>query len=254
MVSDFKNEPLTDFADAGNRAAFEKALNQVGAEADREYPLVIGGERVTTGDWISSTNPSVKDQLVGRVASAGQADAERALAAAERAFAEWSRFPSEERARVLLRIAAAMRRRRHELSATMVLEIGKAWGEADGDTAEAIDFCEFYAREMLRLGGSQPVTPLDGSDAELRYVPLGVGLAIPPWNFPAAIACGLCVSAVVCGNTVIFKPAKSHADYRGEARGDLRIGRPAARRRQLLARSRRPRRRLPRQPPADPFH
>jgi 1-pyrroline-5-carboxylate dehydrogenase len=207
MVPEFRNEPLTDFSVAANRSAFEAALGRVADEANREFPLIIGGQPVTTGRWIASTNPAEKGQIVGRVASAGPSEADRALAAAERAFAEWSRFPASERARVLLRVAAELRRRKHEFSATMVLEVGKTWVEADADTAEAIDFCEFYARDMLRLGGSQPVTTLAGNDTELLYVPLGVGLAIPPWNFPTAIACGLCVSAAVCGNTVIFKPA-----------------------------------------------
>ncbi len=206
-VAEFVNEPLTDFSQPQNRQAFAEALERVERESGREWPLVIGGERVTTGSWIVSQNPSSKEQVVGRVARAGRAEAERALAAAECAFASWSRFPAEERARVLLRAAALMRRRKHELSATMVLEVGKTWGEADGDTAEAIDFLEFYAREMIRLGGPQPVTTLRGTDNELVYLPLGVGLAIPPWNFPLAITTGITTSAAVTGNTVILKPA-----------------------------------------------
>lgn len=207
MLPLFRHEPLTDFALDANRQAMLQSLAGVESESDRSYPLVIGGERATTDRWIVSTNPAIRDRVVGRAASAGTAEADRALAAAERAFTDWSRFPAAERARVLLRIAAVMRKRRFELDATMVLEIGKTWTEADADTAEAIDFCEYYAREIQRLTGPQPLTTVPGVDNELVYEPLGVGLAIPPWNFPAAIACGLCVSAVVCGNTVIFKPA-----------------------------------------------
>src|SRR5206468_6324419 len=138
---------------------------------------------------------------------AGRAEADRALAAAQTAFETWSRTTAAERARVLLRTAAALRRRKHEFSATMVLEIGKPWPEADADTAEAIDFCEFYAREMLRLAGEQPLTRIPTEKNELRYVPLGVGAVIPPWNFPLAIMAGMTAAAFVTGNTVVLKPA-----------------------------------------------
>lgn len=207
MVPEFVNEPLTRFNDDAHRAAMEAALAKVEGERDREYPLVIGGEKVSTASWIISENPARKGQVVGRVAKAGPAQAEQAVVAAERCFAEWSGFPAAERARVLLRIAGKMRQRKFELAATMVLEIGKTWAEADGDVAEAIDFCEFYARDMLRLSGPNPVTVLGGTENELLYIPLGVGVAIPPWNFPSAIATGLVVSAIVAGNTTVWKPA-----------------------------------------------
>jgi 1-pyrroline-5-carboxylate dehydrogenase len=207
MVPEFVNEPLTSFAVEENRAGMERALARIAAERDKDYPLVIGGEPVTTGQWIEVTNPARKGERVGRVARAGREQAEQALCAAESAFASWSSFPAEERARVLLRAAARLRRRRLELAATMVLEIGKTWVEADADVAEAIDFCDFYARDMLRLAAPGPITTLAGNENELVYLPLGAGVAIPPWNFPSAIATGLVVSAVVAGNTLIFKPA-----------------------------------------------
>jgi 1-pyrroline-5-carboxylate dehydrogenase len=207
VLPPFVNEPLTDFRADDSRRAFEAALRLVEWEAGREWPLKIGGGEVETGQWIEPTNPADPRQRVGLVARAGRAEAEQAVAAAERAFPAWSTTPPEERARLLLRVAAIMRRRKHELSAQMVVEIGKTWGEADGDTAEAIDFCEYYAREMIRLGGPQPLVPAAGTDAELRYQPIGVGLIIPPWNFPCAIATGMVVSAVATGNCALFKPA-----------------------------------------------
>ena len=207
MVPEFVNEPLTDFSATANRAALEAALSRAANEGTPEHPLVIGGQRIVTDGWIESLNPARKGESVGRVARADQARAEAALVASERAFGEWARFPADERARVLLRIAGRLRKRKLDLVATMIREIGKTWVEADADLAEAIDFCEFYAREMLRLAAPQPVTTLRGNDTELIYVPLGPGVAIPPWNFPAAIATGLVVSAVVAGNTVVFKPA-----------------------------------------------
>jgi 1-pyrroline-5-carboxylate dehydrogenase len=203
----FVNEPLTDFGIPAHRQAFEEALARCEARMGVEYPLVIAGQRITTGSWIESRNPSQHDQIVGRVARAGQAEAGRAVESASAAFPIWSSVPADERARIGLRAAAIMRRRRHELSATMVLEVGKSWVEADADTAEAIDFLEFYGRHAERLGGPQPLTPVPGAHNELRYLPIGVGVAIPPWNFPLAIATGLVASAVVTGNTVVFKPS-----------------------------------------------
>lgn len=206
-LADFTNEPLTDLSQPDQRRAFETALARAESELGREYPLILGDERVTTGDWIESINPSRHDEVVGRVASANAAMAERALNAAERAFDEWSRLPGRERAALGLRAAEAMRRRRHELSATMVLEIGKTWAEADADTAEAIDFLDFYAREAARVDGPHDLVAHAGTDSHLVYVPLGVGVIIPPWNFPLAIATGMVAGPVLAGNTVAFKPS-----------------------------------------------
>lgn len=89
----------------------------------------------------------------------------------------------------------------------MVLEIGKTWAEADADTAEAIDFLEFYAREAARLDGPQEVVARPGTDSHLVYIPLGVGVVIPPWNFPLAIAIGMIAGPVLAGNPVVFKPS-----------------------------------------------
>jgi len=160
-----------------------------------------------TKDRIVSTNPAKPDEVVGYVARADRELADRAMATALAAFEEWSQVDPKARARILLKAAAIMRRRKHEFSATMVVEIGKNWAEADADTAEAIDFLEYYAREMYRLSEPQPLTRIPGEDNELYYIPLGVGLVIPPWNFPCAILVGMTSSSIVAGNTVILKPA-----------------------------------------------
>jgi 1-pyrroline-5-carboxylate dehydrogenase len=208
MVPEFTNEPLTDFSkSAPDRQAMEAALREVKGEFDRQWPLVIGGQRVTTTAWIDSHNPCQKQQIVGRTARAGQAEAERALNAAWTAFADWSRWQPAERARLLFKAAALLRRRKHVFSATMVYEAGKTWPEADADTAEAIDFLEYYAREALRLTEPRALPRLPGEDNELAYVPLGVGVVIPPWNFPLAITLGMTAAAIVTGNTAILKPA-----------------------------------------------
>ncbi|MBI4504562.1 MAG: L-glutamate gamma-semialdehyde dehydrogenase [Chloroflexi bacterium] len=207
MVPEFRNEPLTDFSRPAEREAFAAALAGARAERGREWPLVIDGQPVWTAAWIDSHDPCEKDQLVGRVARASRAEADRALDAAERAAHDWARLPAAARAGVLLRAAALLRRRKHDFSATMVYEIGKTWPEADADTAEAIDFLEFYAREACRLAAEQPLTRVAGTDNELVYLPLGVGVVIPPWNFPLAIACGMAAAPIAAGNTVILKPA-----------------------------------------------
>jgi 1-pyrroline-5-carboxylate dehydrogenase len=206
VVPEFRNEALTDFSLSASRQAFAGAIDALEGDA-HDYPLVIAGEHVTTGAWLVSHNPARQGTVVGRVAQAGRAEADSALAAAWTAFETWSRTDPAERARVVLKTAAALRRRKHELSATMVLEVGKPWAEADADTAEAIDFCEFYARAQLRLIKTQPLTRMVGVDNELVYLPLGAGLVVPPWNFPLAILTGMTVGAIVAGNTVILKPS-----------------------------------------------
>jgi 1-pyrroline-5-carboxylate dehydrogenase len=157
---------------------------------------------------MTSTNPSRPSQVLGVVQSASAEDANQAVEAAAKAFESWKRVPAEQRAECLFRAAQIVRERKFEISAWICHEVGKSWVEADADTAETIDFCEFYAREMLRLAGPQPVTPMKGEKNFLVYIPLGVGAVIPPWNFPAAIATGMSVAALVTGNTVVLKPSE----------------------------------------------
>jgi 1-pyrroline-5-carboxylate dehydrogenase len=204
---EFRNEPLTDFSDAATREAFQKALQEVRADFGKEFPLFLGGERVTLETRFESRNPARRDEVVGIFQKADQEAAERAMSAALQAFEGWKSVDPAQRADYLFRGAARMRERKHFFSATMVLEVGKSWPEADADTAEAIDFMEFYAREMLRYADTQPVTPIPGEENELIYIPLGVGVVIPPWNFPLAILVGMTTAAIVTGNTVILKPS-----------------------------------------------
>ncbi|MCZ8517413.1 L-glutamate gamma-semialdehyde dehydrogenase [Paenibacillus filicis] len=207
MREAYRNEPFTNFTEDGSRAAFAKALQQVKSELGREYGPVIGGERIATELRQPSLNPSDTQSVIGIVCQADRALAERAVQTAAAAFGIWRRVPPSARARCLYKAAAILRRRKHEFSAWMVMEAGKSWTEADVDTAEAIDFLEFYGREMERLGDKQPLTSVPGEDNELTYIPLGVGVIIPPWNFPLAIMAGMTASAIVAGNTVVLKPA-----------------------------------------------
>src|SRR5258706_11687586 len=206
-LSEFKNEPLTDFSKSENKAAMETALQTVNAELGREYPVVIGGQRITGLKTFESVNPSHKEQVVGTFNKGTKAHVEQAIDTAWKAFESWKRQPVDVRAGVLVKAAALMRERKHEFSATMVYEVGKTWVEADADTAEAIDFMEFYARGAYRWGGEQPITRIDNEDNALVYLPLGVGAVIPPWNFPLAIMAGMTTAALVTGNTVVLKPS-----------------------------------------------
>ena len=135
--------------------------------------------------------------------------ADQAIAAAAQAFTAWQYVAVDERVRYLLHAAAEMRRRKHEFSAVMVLEVGKSWYEADADTAEAIDFLEYYARQALRLLDSSDLLGFNPpEELGLYYIPLGVGALIPPWNFPCAIVTGMAGAALAAGNTVVLKPAE----------------------------------------------
>jgi 1-pyrroline-5-carboxylate dehydrogenase len=187
------------------------AIGKVRGELGREYPLVINGARITLDEKFESINPAQSSEVVGRFQHGGAAEARRAVEAAYEAFKSWSKVPSKERADLLFRVAETMRERKHELSAWMIFEVGKTWAEADGDTAEAIDFCDFYAHEMLRYAGQQTLTRIPGEDNSLEYIPLGVGAVIPPWNFPLAIMAGMTVASVVTGNTVVLKPSSDSA-------------------------------------------
>jgi len=206
-VGTFRNEHFLDFAKPEIREQMLTALAKVEADFGREYDLVINGKKIKTDDKSTSINPSNKDQVIGLISKADTALAEEAMTAALNAFTWWKDFDPKARARVLLKASAIMQRRRYEFLAWMVYESGKIWVEADVEFAEAIDFLEFYAREMVRLSEEQNLTRWDGEDNELTYIPLGVGIIIPPWNFPLAIMAGMTASAIVAGNTVLLKPA-----------------------------------------------
>jgi 1-pyrroline-5-carboxylate dehydrogenase len=208
----FKNEPFTDFTKEENKQAMKAALAKVKQQLGQEYPLHIGPDKILTDAKIISVNPGDIDQVIGRVSKATQELAEKAMQTALRTFETWKKVPAAERAGYLFKAAELMRQRKHEFSAWMVLEAGKNWAEADGDTAEAIDFLDFYAREMIRLSENHvhlPLPKIDSEENRLTYIPLGVGVVIPPWNFPLAICAGMTTAAVVSGNTVLLKPAST---------------------------------------------
>ena len=203
----FQNEPFLDFTDPENRRRIEEALAAVGSRLGATYDLVIGGRRIRTQETIVSVNPARPAQVVGVHARATMEHVEPAIAAADAAFRTWSKTTVAERAELLLRVADRVRERKFELCAWLTLEVGKNWAEADADVGETIDFLTFYAREALRLDQAKTPIQFPGERNQLRYLPLGVGAVIPPWNFPLAIMAGMTMAAVVTGNTVILKPS-----------------------------------------------
>jgi 1-pyrroline-5-carboxylate dehydrogenase len=206
-ISPFSNEPVADFRLPEPGEAMRTALAKIRGELGREYHLVIGGERLQTSGKIFSINPANPGQVVGVHQKAGPEHVEPAIRAALEAFGGWRHVPAEDRAALVLRVAAILRRRKPEFNAWMVFEVGKNWAEAEADTCEAIDFCELYGRLALEMSGAEPRVQLPGERDKLLYIPLGVGAVIPPWNFPLAILCGMTVASLVCGNTVILKPS-----------------------------------------------
>jgi RHH-type transcriptional regulator, proline utilization regulon repressor / proline dehydrogenase / delta 1-pyrroline-5-carboxylate dehydrogenase len=204
----YENASLTNFALPENQEKMRTALREQRKQFGRKVPLTINGEKIWTEKMFSSVNPSQPDQIVGYAAEAGIPEAKRAVAAARAAFEKWRRTSFEERCQLLERAAEILERRRFELSALEVFEVGKPWAEADGDIREAIDFCTFYARQMRLIGWPRLTQNVPGEESYQHYWPRGVALVIAPWNFPLAILCGMVSAALVTGNTVIMKPSE----------------------------------------------
>jgi 1-pyrroline-5-carboxylate dehydrogenase len=206
-LPEFRNEPYADFSKPENRSAMEQALAAVKSKFGREYELLIAGERVRTGDLLKSVNPSRPSEIVGTHHKATSELARRAVEAAFDFFPTWANTQTSQRVEMLVRTAGLIRQRKFEFDAWLVYEAGKTWPEAEADVSEAIDFCEYYARQMLRYSEPGPLVQMPGERDDMVYVPLGVGIVIPPWNFPLAIMAGMTVAALVTGNTVVLKPS-----------------------------------------------
>ena len=206
-IKPFVNEPIKDFSRKKNIEKQKKTLAIVRTKLGKTYDIIIGGKAYQTDKKIVSYNPSNKDEVIAEFQKGTLELANLAIETAYAKFDEWKYVPAEKRAKFLFKAAAIARKRRFEINAWMILEAGKNFTEADGDTAEAIDFLEFYGREMLRYAGKHPITPVKGEKNELVYIPLGVGVAVPPWNFPFAILVGMTSASIVAGNTVVLKPS-----------------------------------------------
>ncbi|HEY4008523.1 MAG TPA: L-glutamate gamma-semialdehyde dehydrogenase [Acidobacteriaceae bacterium] len=206
-LAPFRNEPFTDFSAPDNHRAMLDALARVRSELGRTWDLVIGGHHFQTGERFSSTNPARPSEVIGTHYAAGASEVQTAIAAASAAFPAWSQGPAAYRVEILLRTAQLIRERHLDLCAWLTFEVGKNWAEADADVGECIDFLEFYARQALQLDAATTPIQYPGERNLLRYVPLGVGAVIPPWNFPFAIMAGMTAASIVTGNTVCLKPS-----------------------------------------------
>jgi 1-pyrroline-5-carboxylate dehydrogenase len=206
-IAPFTNEVIRTFADPADAASLRAALLRARENLGRHYPAVVGGRQLATEGRIASHNPAKPAELIGSVGSASLEQANDAIETAAATFEMWKTVPAAERASYLFKAAAAIRRRRDDFNALLVLEVGKTPVEADADTSEAIDFLEFYAREALRYDSPPALVPVVGEENRLSYIPLGVGVVIPPWNFAFAIMAGMTTAALVAGNTVVLKPS-----------------------------------------------
>ncbi|MFJ7827469.1 L-glutamate gamma-semialdehyde dehydrogenase [Psychrobacillus sp. NPDC096623] len=205
----YKHEPFTDFSKEENKKAIQEGYKVVDAYLGNDFPLIVGGERITTEAKIKSYNPAKKEELVGAVSKATQEIASKAMDIADETFKTWKKVKPEVRADVLFKAAAIIRRRKFEFTALLSREAGKTWVEADVEVAEGIDFLEYYGREMLRIKDGSAVESRPGEYNQYNYIPLGVAVVISPWNFPFAIMAGTTVAAMVAGNTVLLKPAST---------------------------------------------
>lgn len=203
----FTNTPLLDFSVAAHRDKMKKALADVKDQFGKSYSLLIDGKSYETRTQWTTTSPSQKDVIIGRCSLANTDHVTDAIEAARRSFGTWSTMDPDYRAEYLDLIGKQIEKRRFELSAWMVYEVGKTWKEADGDVAEAIDFCHYYAIQMRQIA-REYAHNFPGEDNSLLFRPKGVAVIIAPWNFPLAILTGMTVAALVTGNTVIMKPAE----------------------------------------------
>ncbi|WEG12956.1 L-glutamate gamma-semialdehyde dehydrogenase [Pullulanibacillus sp. KACC 23026] len=207
MVTAYRHEPFTDFTIEENKQAIQEALRNLNSQLGEHFPLVIGGERIQTEEQVISYNPANKTEVIGTVSKVNKELAEKAMQVALETFETWKNWDPESRARILFKAAAIIRRRKQEFNAYLVKEGGKPWKEADGETAECIDFLEYYGRQMLRLKNGSKVNSRANEFNTFTYIPLGVGIVISPFNFSLAIMGGTTVAAIVTGNTVLLKPS-----------------------------------------------
>ncbi|MHC4745416.1 MAG: L-glutamate gamma-semialdehyde dehydrogenase, partial [Planctomycetota bacterium] len=203
----FVNEPFADFSLPEVRDAFHDAITDAKKKLGKTYLLFIGGEDVDTGTLVESVNPARPREVIGRICQAGTREIEAAIAAAQDAFGTWRDTAPRERADYLIRAAQIARNRIYELAAWQVLDAGKQWRQAYNDVGEAIDFLEYYAREMIRLSQPRYMGHAPGEVNEYFYQPKGIAAVIAPWNFPLAISCGMSAAAIVAGNCVLYKPS-----------------------------------------------
>ncbi len=210
-LPEYHCEPYTDYTHPNHAAAYRQAIAKVSSELGKDYPLIIGDQKIMLEDKVVSHNPCKPSQIIGQVSSATKEHADQAIEVAYKAFETWKNTPLETRVAVLVKAAAIIRERKLEYNAWLTYEVGKNYAEAEGETAEAIDFLEYYARSALKLCKPIQTYQMAGESDRAEYIPLGVGVSITPWNFPFAIFLGQACAPIVAGNCMIVKPAEDSA-------------------------------------------
>ncbi len=198
----------TDYAQEEKRKVSQQAFQKVRQQLGLTYLPLLNGEYVNTTTFVDSLNPSNFNQVVGKIGLISIEQAEEAMKFAKAAFPAWKKTSVKQRADILRQAGKIMEQRRAELSAWIVLEVGKPVKEADAEISEAIDFCLYYADEMERLDQGV-IYDVSGETNRYIYQPKGIAVVISPWNFPLAIACGMTVAALVSGNCTLLKPAET---------------------------------------------
>ncbi|RCJ41621.1 L-glutamate gamma-semialdehyde dehydrogenase [Nostoc punctiforme NIES-2108] len=206
--SHFLGAADSDYAEEEVRTKAAQAFQSVRQQLGKTYLPLINGEYVNPPEFVDSLNPSKFSEVIGKVGLISVEQAEQAMQAAKAAFPGWRKTPAKQRADILRKAGDLMELRRAELSAWIVLEVGKPVKEADGEVSEAIDFCRYYADEIERLDKGVNYD-LAGETNRYIYHPRGIVVVISPWNFPLAIACGMTVAALVSGNCTLLKPAET---------------------------------------------
>ncbi len=190
-------------------ARYEDAVSHVREELGKTYPMIIDGRRVNAGDIFTDHSPIDTRMVIGHFQNGRAKHALSAVAAAKKAFKQWSRTDYKERVKIMRKAADIMSDRKYELSALLTFENGKNRYEAVADVDEAIDFLRYYAEQMEINNGFIKPTKSAYPDEKSRSVmkPYGVWAVIAPFNFPMAITDGMCAGAIITGNTVVLKPA-----------------------------------------------
>ena len=204
----FSNFPILDFSLKENREKFQKALEYWKSKFPVEVPLILNGKEEKSEPLFKRENPSQPEQIISQSFFSTTAQAETAITVTSGFFEEWKEQSPKYRLSCLKKLASQMEQKLFELSALQVFEVGKSWSEAVADVTEAIDFCNYYAEAYEKLAVPQLTDETAGEESFLHYEAIGLTAVIAPWNFPLAILTGMTVAPLVCGNTVIIKPAE----------------------------------------------
>jgi RHH-type proline utilization regulon transcriptional repressor/proline dehydrogenase/delta 1-pyrroline-5-carboxylate dehydrogenase len=204
----FRNEPHADFSQPGSLTPYVSSLSTIKQQLNSLHPYPITGGVTPSGPELISINPSAPEEVIARFHTVAPQDVDPIIQHAKHHLHSWQALSAHARAEFLFRTASLFREKRAELAAWEIVETGKPVREGDADVAEAIDFLEFYGREMVRLSQARQLGDEPGERNHAIWAPRGLAVVISPWNFSLAIPTGLVSAALVTGNVVLFKPSE----------------------------------------------